>query len=283
MIRGDRLTSCMTCYPLLRTTVLLAAQGWRDHDDADALRHDPAMRLASSSSAGLTPLVVEKGLASEPTLSRFTAIMAAPRNLVVLREGVLELAARGLRALNGERRLARVTLDVDSLPIEVHGRQPKAEWNGHYNARVYHPLVTSIAETGDMLDARLRPGNFGTADGALSALSLLARIQKHTAHAGTRSFHGFSKTTPEQLDLFDALNLPKTRLTALPLSHFWLLGLNNINRLAVSLMNLGCTCLSKSCHPTGRRPKSGAYPACLRGGCSISCPHSEARTEPFSQ
>ncbi len=31
---------------LLRTTILLAAQGWRDHDDADALRHDPAFRLA---------------------------------------------------------------------------------------------------------------------------------------------------------------------------------------------------------------------------------------------
>ena len=116
---------------LLRTTVLLAAQGWRDHDDADALRHDPAMRLASSSSAGLSPLVVEKGLASQPTLSRFTAIMADPRNLAVLREGVLEFAARGLRALNGGRRLPRVTLDVDSLPIEVHGHQPKAEWNGH--------------------------------------------------------------------------------------------------------------------------------------------------------
>ena len=27
---------------LIRTCVLLAAQGWRDHDDADALRHDPA-------------------------------------------------------------------------------------------------------------------------------------------------------------------------------------------------------------------------------------------------
>ena len=138
---------------LLRTTVLLAAQGWRDHDDADALRHDPAMRLASSSSAGLTPLVVEKGLASQPTLSR-----------------VLELAARGLRALNGGRRLPRVTLDVDSLPVEVHGHQPKAEWNGHYHARIYHPLVTSIAETGDMLDARLRPGNVGTADGALDVI-----------------------------------------------------------------------------------------------------------------
>ena len=155
---------------LLRTMVLLAAQGWRDHDDADALRHDPAMRLASSSSAGLTPLVLEQGLASQPTLSRFTALMAASRNLVVLREAVLEFAARGLRALNAGRRLPRVTLDVDSLPIEVHGHQPKAEWNGHYNARIYHPLVTSIAETGDMLDARLRPGNVGTADGALDVI-----------------------------------------------------------------------------------------------------------------
>jgi hypothetical protein len=32
--------------------VLLAAQGWSDHDDADALRHDPAFRLATSSAAG---------------------------------------------------------------------------------------------------------------------------------------------------------------------------------------------------------------------------------------
>ena len=41
---------------LIRTCVLLAAQGWRDHDDADALRDDPAFRLAVSSAAGQTPL-----------------------------------------------------------------------------------------------------------------------------------------------------------------------------------------------------------------------------------
>jgi hypothetical protein len=51
---------------LIRTSVLLAAQGWRDHDDADALRHDPAFRLATSSAAGLTPLG-GPGLASQPT------------------------------------------------------------------------------------------------------------------------------------------------------------------------------------------------------------------------
>ena len=42
-----------------------------------------------------------------------------------------------------------------------------------------------------------------------TALDLLARIQKHTAHIGDRTFNGTSKTTQEQLDLFDALNLPK--------------------------------------------------------------------------
>jgi hypothetical protein len=89
--------------------------------------------------------------------------MSEPGNLKVVREAVLELAGRGIRAERQGKRMTSVTLDVDSAPIEVHGHQPKAEWNGHYAARIYHPLITSIAETGDMLDARLRAGNVGTA------------------------------------------------------------------------------------------------------------------------
>lgn len=163
---------------LLRTSILLAAQGWRDQDDADALRHDPAFRLATKSAAGVTPLS-GPGLASQPTLSRVTAALAAPANLQVLREAVLEVAGRGIRAERGGQRARCLTLDVDSAPIEVHGHQPKAEWNGHYAARIYHPLITSIAETGDMLDARLRPGNVGTADGALDViLDVVDRAQK---------------------------------------------------------------------------------------------------------
>ena len=42
-----------------------------------------------------------------------------------------------------------------------------------------------------------------------TALDMLARIQKHTAHIGNCTFNGTSKTTQEQLDLFDALSLPK--------------------------------------------------------------------------
>jgi hypothetical protein len=163
---------------LIRTSVLLSAQGWRDHDDAAALRQDPAFRLAASSAAGLTPLE-GPGLASQPTLSRFTAIMAEPANIKVLREAVLEMAGRGIRAERKGKRMGSVTLDIDSAPIEVHGHQPKAEWNGHYAARIYHPLITSIAETGDMLDARLRAGNVGTAEGALDViLDVVDRARK---------------------------------------------------------------------------------------------------------
>ena len=163
---------------LIRTAVLLTAQGWRDHDDADALRHDPALRLAASSAAGLTPLE-GPGLASQPSLSRFTALMAEPANLKVLREAVLEMAGRRIRAERQGKRLRSVTLDVDSAPVEVHGHQPKAEWNGHCNARIYHPVITSIAETGDVLDARLRAGNVGTAEGALDViLDVVDRARK---------------------------------------------------------------------------------------------------------
>ena len=56
---------------------------------------------------------------------------------------------------------------------------------------------------------RMRLKAKGHAASPRTALDLLARIQKHTAHAGNRTLHGISKTTPEQLDLFDAMNLPK--------------------------------------------------------------------------
>ena len=154
---------------LIRTCVLLSAHGWRDHYHPNALRHDPAFRLAASSSAGLTPLG-ERGLASQPTLSRFTALMPEPTNVKVLREAVLEFAGRGIRAERGGKKMACVTLDFESAPIKVHGHQPKAEWNGHYNAQIYRPLITSIAETGDMLDARLRACNIGAAEGALDVI-----------------------------------------------------------------------------------------------------------------
>ena len=107
------------------------------------------------------------------------------------------MAGRGIRAERRGKRLPCVTLDVDSAPIEVHGHQPKAEWNGHYNARIYHPLISSIPETGDILDARLRPGNVGTAEGALDViLDVVDRAQNSFCDvAMVRIDAGFPSTT----------------------------------------------------------------------------------------
>src|SRR5918994_164368 len=145
----------LATYPLadlLRTMLLLFAQGWRDQDDADALRLDPALRLAAAGTRGTTPLAEGAHLASQPTLSR----------------------------------LRDLTIDVDGLPVEVHGEQPGSVWNGHYHQRMYHPIIACAAETGDLLDARLRPGNAHTAEGALGfILDLVDRLEGSMCQVAT--------------------------------------------------------------------------------------------------
>lgn len=170
---------------LLRSHLLLLAQGWQDQDDADSLRHDPVMRLAVSQRRGTRPLQspaegarLADGLASQPTLSRLIQALSSPQQRAVLREALLELPARRIASLRGHR-VRYATLDVDSLPIEVHGQQEGSSFNGHYGVRCYHPLVAMIGETGDLVDARLREGHVHTAEGALEfILPLLDRLER---------------------------------------------------------------------------------------------------------
>lgn len=184
---------------LLRSHLLLLAQGWQDQDDADLHRHDPVLRLATSQRRGIGPLDspaegerLPDGLASQPTLSRLVRALSAESQRLVLREGLLETFARRLRATRGHR-LRYITLDVDSLPVEVHGQQEGSRHNGHYGVRCYHPLVAMIGETGDLVDVRLREGNVHTAEGALSfILPLLDRLEREVCQvASVRMDAGF--------------------------------------------------------------------------------------------
>ncbi len=173
---------------LVTTSLLLLGQGWRDQDDADTLRHDPVLRLAVSERRGIAPLEtrpreegtplsknpsVPDGLASQPTLSRLVRMLSTPENRAVLRGALLECAARRLHAMRGGHLFRYLTIDIDSLPIEVHGHQPGSEYNGHYHTRIFHPLIASIAETGDLIDAQLRPGNAHTAEGGVEFIGAL--------------------------------------------------------------------------------------------------------------
>ena len=173
---------------LLRTSLTLLAQGWTDADDADHLRYDPVLRLAVSDRRQDAPLRTPEapgtpdGLPSQPTLSRLLATAADPGNLLALEQANLHLAQQRCRWLDGKRRYTDFTLDIDSLPIVVHGHQDGSAYNGYYETCCYHPLVLGSANSGQLLGAILRPGNVGTADGARQGLrDYLDWIERHLA------------------------------------------------------------------------------------------------------
>ena len=79
------------------------------------------LAIAASERAGIG--AAEDALASQATFSRLLDLLSREQNREVLESAPLELAARRLRA-QGRNRLERVTLDIDSQPLPVHGEQP---------------------------------------------------------------------------------------------------------------------------------------------------------------
>ena len=161
---------------LIRLRVFAMAIGCSAQDDVDRLAHDPAFRAAVWDRNG--DQVVHERLASQPTQSRLISILTnSSANLEAVRDGL----ARGVEnhvIASGGRRVAQATIDIDSFPIEVHGKQHGAAYNGYYKKSVYHPLVASISVGGDydstregkrlgngFIHATLRQGQVHTANG----------------------------------------------------------------------------------------------------------------------
>lgn len=167
---------------LLLTRVLLLAQGWRDQDDADALRDDAVLRLSVSTRRGTSPLETAEtalrpeGLASQPTLSRMQGMLASVLNRQRLAAAVLDRSSARIERAHGKRK--EMTFDVDSFAYDAHGEQEWVAYNGHYRTKCFHPLV-AYADTGDLLGLRLRPGNVHTADEVRSFLEpMVPRLKR---------------------------------------------------------------------------------------------------------
>jgi len=185
---------------LVCTHILLIAQGWRHEQDANRLRHAPALGLAATETRG--PAAADWVLPSQPTLSRALDILARDENREVLGEALTALAGTGFKAQRGGHRQRAVTIDVDGLAFPVHGHQPGSAWNGHHGARVYDPLVASSAELGAMLGGLMRPGNAGAAGSAKQfILDVVERAERHLCQVALmRLDAGFSSE-----ELFAAL------------------------------------------------------------------------------
>jgi hypothetical protein len=177
-----------TMTELLRERIYAMTLGYRPADDLDRLAHDPAMRMATWDRPG--DKVLQERLASQPTQSRLIDSLQDRFNREILREGIAESVFRHLRASGQGRAVQRATLDVDGFPIIARGLQTGSAYNGHYQNRVYYPLVAGFAPRGNYGDARLGSGfvhamlRKGTAASAEGAVRFIRKaIRKCETHS----------------------------------------------------------------------------------------------------
>jgi len=179
--RQDRIRYALV--ELLRERLYGLAMGYSTQDDADRLAHDPAMKLAAWDRPGEQAL--EERLASQPTQSRLLDILTHhSSNRAALRDSLAECCARHLRATGGDTAARQITLDVDSFPIQVHGQQPGAAYNGHYKetAGDYDGMQEGHRLGNGFVHAILRQGQVHTAQGVLRFFKEALRLTDPLAY-----------------------------------------------------------------------------------------------------
>lgn len=167
---AERLARCMTdprdpqrvshsLAEMIRFRTLLVAAGYPDGNDCDALRGDPAFKLA----VGRLP---ETGadLCSQPTISRLENLPSSTA-LKRMMAAMVELFCDSF-----EQVPRRIVLDIDDTEDRVHGQQQLALFHAHYDSRCFLPIHIYEAASGKPVAVVLRPGK--TPDGVEVALVL---------------------------------------------------------------------------------------------------------------
>src|ERR1700757_1464862 len=109
---------------LFRQSVFGRLAGYEDVNDAERLRHDPAMRWIVGGKAA------HGHAASQSQMGRFeTQWLAAPENLSTL----ADLSGKWIDLVHARRPPRGIVLDMDSSVSPTHGEQENSVWNGHYD------------------------------------------------------------------------------------------------------------------------------------------------------
>jgi len=167
---ADRLANCIedprapervrhTLAEMIRYRALLIAAGYPDGNDCDALKADPAFKMA----VGRLP---ESGadLCSQPTISRLENL-PGPVALKRMMAAMVEVFCDSFDQVP-----RRIVLDIDDTEDRVHGGQQLALFNAYYDSRCFQPIHIYEAATGKPVAIILRPGK--TPDGAEVTLVL---------------------------------------------------------------------------------------------------------------
>jgi hypothetical protein len=151
------------------TRMLMIAAGYEDCDDVDALRTDPALKIA----VGRCP-VTGADLMSQPTLSRLENL-ADWRALARIGLGQIDLYCRSF-----VRPPQRIILDIDDTDDPVHGQQELALFNAHYDCTCFQPIHIFDGLSGKPVLSLLRPGKRPSGEEVAKVLRhVIRRIRKH--------------------------------------------------------------------------------------------------------
>ena len=77
-----------------------------------------------------------------------------------------------------------VVIDLDSTICEVHGKQKHGTGYGYTGVLGYHPLLATLAGTGEVLFARMRHGSANTARGAVRFVDELVAVTRRAGATG---------------------------------------------------------------------------------------------------
>jgi hypothetical protein len=199
---------------LFRQSVFGRLAGYEDVNDAQRLRHDPAMRWIVGGKA------VQGCAASPSQMGRFeTKWLAAEKNLSAL----TDLSGQWIDRVHARRPPRGIVLDMDSSVSPTHGEQENSVWNGHYSCTCYHPLFV-FNQFGDLERCSLRPGNVHSADGWGGVLRpVVERYQGKVSRIYFRADAGFAD--PEVYEFLEAerikyaIRLPANRILQESIGH----------------------------------------------------------------
>ena len=77
-----------------------------------------------------------------------------------------------------------VVIDLDSTICEVHGKQKQGTGYGYTGVLGYHPLLATLAGSGEILFARMRHGSANTARGAVRFVDELVAVTRRAGATG---------------------------------------------------------------------------------------------------
>ena len=77
-----------------------------------------------------------------------------------------------------------VVIDLDSTICEVHGKKKQGTGYGYTGVLGYHPLLATLAGTGEVLFARMRHGSANTARGAVRFVDELVAVVRRAGATG---------------------------------------------------------------------------------------------------